>query len=77
MRSNPPTDGLFHGVNPEIFNQTPLEFKNKILNLCNGMINQVFINNLVKLDTYTCYGQNSPVKAITISCSDKFLIIRI
>jgi len=37
-------------MKPEIFKQKPLYFKNKILSLKN--INQVFINNLVKLDIY-------------------------
>jgi hypothetical protein len=36
-------------LKPEIFNQNPKEFKNKILNL--KQLNKVsFINNLVKLD---------------------------
>jgi len=38
-------------IKPEIFLQTPLEFKNKVLAL-KILIKQVVINNLVKLDIY-------------------------
>lgn len=43
----------WYQLDPEIFKQKPLEFKNKILSLylTNKLINKLLRNNLVKLNT--------------------------